>query len=81
METEITLDNLTDKQQTRMCELCEELILEGSSNSSHFQCEGGMCSEAIQYIIDDEEEKRQDSIKTKPRYQVKLKKQKHAKRD
>ena len=53
METKIDLDNLTDDQQQKMCELCEFHILECSSNSSKFQCEGSWCDQAFEYLIED----------------------------
>lgn len=56
MESKINLENLTDAQHLKMCKLCEELILGCCSNSSTFQCEGCSCEEAIQYIIDEEED-------------------------
>lgn len=56
MESEIDFDNLTDDQQERMCDLCEELILECSSNSSTFQCEGCRCEEAFDLLLEDVED-------------------------
>ena len=49
----LSIDNLTTKEQERMCSLCETFIIEGKSNTSHFQCEGRYCSKAIEYLQDD----------------------------
>ena len=69
METKISLDNLTDEQQWRMCKLCETYIIDGSSNSQHFQCEGTLCDRAIEYLIEEIE----DDEDCKMTYKMKLK--------
>jgi len=56
MEIKIDINNLTDDQQERMCELCELNIIECCSNSSTFQCEGCRCDEALEYLIENLEE-------------------------
>jgi hypothetical protein len=48
----LDLDNLTTKQQEKMCSLCELYIIEGKSNTYHFQCEGCYCHQAIEYLQD-----------------------------
>ena len=70
MENKINLDNITDEQQERMCELCEELILECCSSSSTFQCEGSQCDRAFEYLVDDMEDEKNDSKLT---YKMQLK--------
>lgn len=52
MEAEINIDNLTDEQQEEMCLLCEACVLNGPSNTQHFQCEGSFCEEALPYLIE-----------------------------
>lgn len=73
MENKIDLDNLTDDQQERMCKLCETFIIEGSSNSQHFQCEGTLCDRAIEYLIEDIEDEDEDKNNHKLVYKIQLK--------
>jgi len=58
------LDNgdITDEQQERMCELCEELIIGGSSCTQLYVCEGQHCSVAIDYIKDELIEAHRDRV-------------------
>lgn len=37
-----------DEHQEEICDYCEKNIIEGSSNSSTFQCEGRFCTEAYE---------------------------------
>lgn len=69
MESKIDLNNLNDKQQQRMCELCEDHIIGGSSCSQMFLCEGSFCEEALEYLIDDID----DMVVAKTSYKMQLK--------
>jgi len=40
-------------EQERMCELCEQHIIECSSMSSTFMCEGRFCVDAYELFIDE----------------------------
>lgn len=53
--------NLTDAEQTRLCELCEEYVIDGSAISSTFMCEGSFCESALPYLKEELEEKNDDS--------------------
>ena len=53
----IELEDVTDDQQERMCELCEHHIICGSSNTYHFQCEGRYCEQALDLLIEEMDEK------------------------
>jgi len=70
MEAKIDIDNLTDEQQERMCELCEAHVICCSSNTGTYQCEGAFCDSAIEYLIEDIEE---DNSGSKLAYKMKLK--------
>lgn len=52
------IDDNTDKED--LCKFCEEHIIEGSSMTSHFLCEGRYCEEAAErykeFISEDEPE-------------------------
>ena len=52
----LNLDDITDDQQQRMCDLCERNIICGSSNSFHYQCEGRHCEDALEYLKEDIED-------------------------
>lgn len=66
----LEVDNLTNEQQTRMCELCEDHIIGGSHMSYHYMCEGSHCDKAIEYLLEEineneecEKEKRNEKYK------------------
>lgn len=44
-------EEFKDEYQEEICKHCEEYILETSSNSIFFQCEGCSCDEAEQQYI------------------------------
>lgn len=58
----IEIDNLTSDQQERMCELCELHILGCKHSTITFLCEGSRCEDAIEYLMDDIEDKRLDEL-------------------
>jgi len=47
-----------EDHQDDICKYCEMFIIEGSSNSQHFQCEGSYCEEATEKYVEglDEDE-------------------------
>ena len=48
------LDNITDKQQERLCELCEAHVYGCKMNTNQFNlCEGSKCDIAIEYLMDE----------------------------
>ena len=49
-------NNITDADQERMCKLCEESIIEGSGNSSTYQCEGRHCEGGYDLLVEEKEQ-------------------------
>ncbi len=60
----LDIDNLTDSQQERMCELCKICIFDGSVNTNQYNlCEGSRCDQAIEYLQDEYDEKRKEKLR------------------
>ena len=52
-------EDLMEKHQERMCELCEDCVYGHKVNSGpHNLCEGARCDEALEYLKDELEEER-----------------------
>jgi hypothetical protein len=47
-------NKINDAEQERMCALCETYIIEGSSNSSMFLCEGRYCESAYDLLVEEQ---------------------------
>ena len=61
------IDNLTNKQQDRMCELCETHILGCKHSTATFLCEGSMCDNAFELLMNEYREWSETMIdKTEP---------------
>ena len=58
----LEIDNLTDEQQDRMCELCELHIIGGRHNTYHYQCEGSHCDKAFDYLLEDVDNEDYDAL-------------------
>jgi len=54
-----------DEHQEDICDYCEANIIEGSSMSIHYMCEGSHCVEACQKFKDDAEPE-EDSVGVEP---------------
>jgi predicted ATPase len=62
---------LTDEQQERMCQLCEELIIDGPRcNSIGWMCEGAYCDSAIDYINEELADKLLDELENEERIRL-----------
>jgi hypothetical protein len=65
---------LTDGQQERMCQLCEELIIDGPrSDSRGWMCEGAYCNRAIDYINDELADKLLEELELEEKEKLKKK--------
>lgn len=55
------LEELTDEQQERMCEICQDCIFGYKVNTGyHNLCEGSRCEDALEYFMEEfNEEKRE----------------------
>lgn len=68
---------LTDEQQERMCQLCEELIINGPrSDSRGWMCEGSYCNRAIDYINEELADELLDELEKEKQTRL-TKKEKH----
>jgi len=56
--------NITDDQQERLCEICEDCIFGHSVNTNQYNmCEGSHCDDAFEYYIDELEDERDENVK------------------
>jgi RNase P subunit RPR2 len=53
--SKLTEQQIHDEYQEIICKLCEELIIEGSSISSTFLCEGRFCDRALEMFLESSE--------------------------
>lgn len=58
----LEIEDLSDKQQERMCVLCEEHICGSRSDSKGNMCEGRWCDQAIEYLTEEIEEENKEII-------------------
>jgi hypothetical protein len=64
MRIELDLNDLTDAQQTRMCDLCKDCLFDGSVNTNQYNlCEGSRCEDAIEYLQDELEIERYEKLR------------------
>jgi len=61
---ELELGNLTDEQQGRMCELCEQCVFGQTMNTNQYNlCEGSRCDVAIEYLQEEIDEEKRERLK------------------
>lgn len=55
------MEDLTDEQLERMCEICEECIFNRKMNTNQYNlCEGSRCDEAFEYYMEEVNEIKQE---------------------
>lgn len=50
------LENFVEKNQEKICKLCENNIIGGSSVTQFYMCEGSYCDEALQIYLEELDE-------------------------
>jgi len=64
LKGDLSLDNINDTQQKRMCELCQDYVFEQKMNTNQYNlCEGSKCDLAFEHLEEEVEREREDNAK------------------